>query len=721
MALALLEWTDADAAQVTFRLDTGTNTHYQLKVGESVRHDGADDWVDEVYFTTPMLHHEAGGLLFDSAAELQVPKARLHRSAYAQLTSSKAGGRAQAHSDVIAIPEASILQSMSRAPSSAGLARPASLGAHPAAGAMSRATFRPVRSIANRSVAVVRATSIETLLGEIVKLATPLVMNLLKGATGAPGAALPGIGAANGSVAAVPGGAPADALMQVLQSILGGLATPAGSTPALSKGTSRRVRPAATGNRFVEGPAAHYAEPFIFGVDDVLIASLVGPVLQVLPQLLNAANQQRIELKKSDNALAAGFLSDFNKRQMLGKLLDAQNAAQAQGPAAPITPEQLKAVADLLAQLPTDGAAAAPSAAAPATTPAAVTTKSLSIEADAPHQLSDRALIDFSFGPLLAWNGSLKPVFDRNLSLVLRPRFTVTEPAPKAPLAKAILRLVLHDSAHPEVRVEKRFNLRDLLPNTAIECKFEPPELSHLPQGGCVTVLAQLRWRHPRTGRETRALGASELVFVDKTFLKERGGEVSASRELTDMTLYRAFWNKVWEAPVLDLARGQGVGRKKLLWELNMHAKYVAMLSANHDSNAMMQTRVLAEADDEQSATLGVRGRMKAGIELSLAELNKLIPLWNGAPALDAGKLQALAARPFLAQSARECKASFKLKGRAGEAGMVWVVPVFKLFGLTLSNVTAADDSGQVTAASDEMVQFPLPVAARLIGLKSAT
>ena len=152
-----------------------------------------------------------------------------------------------------------------------------------------------------------------------------------------------------------------------------------------------------------------------------------------------------------------------------------------------------------------------------------------------------------------------------------------------------------------------------------------------------------------------------------------------------------------------------------------MHAKYVAMLSANHDSNAMMQTRVLAEADDEQSATLGVRGRMKAGIELSLAELNKLIPLWNGAPALDAGKLQALAARPFLAQSARECKASFKLKGRAGEAGMVWVVPVFKLFGLTLSNVTAADDSGQVTAASDEMVQFPLPVAARLIGLKSAT
>ena len=172
---------------------------------------------------------------------------------------------------------------------------------------------------------------------------------------------------------------------------------------------------------------------------------------------------------------------------------------------------------------------------------------------------------------------------------------------------------------------------------------------------------------------------------------------------------------------MLDQARGQTGERKKLLWELNMHAKYVTMLSASHDSNAMMQTRLLAEADDPQSGTLGVRGRMKAGIELSLAELNKLIPLWNGAPALDPGQLQALGIRPFLEHGARECKASVKLKGRAGEAGMIWIVPVFKLFGLTLSNVTATDDSGQVTAASDELVQFPLPVAARLIGLKSAT
>lgn len=704
MALALLEWVDADDANVTFRLDTGTNTHYELKLGNAVRHDGADDWVDQVYFSTPTLQHEAGGLLFDSAAELQIPKGRFHGTAYAQLTSSKAGGRAQAHSDVIAIPEASIMQSVSRLRSPASLARPASLGAEPA--------FRPVRSIANRSSAVARAASIETLLGEIVKLAAPLVMNLLKGPPTAPANS-----GANGSVSAVPGGLPAEGLMQVLQSILGAFAAPVGGPPVLSKGTSRRARPARTGNRFVEGPAAHYTEPFIFGVDDVLIASLVGPVLQVLPQLLNAANQKRIELRKSDNALAGGILSDINKRLMLGKLLDAQNAAQAQGPAAPITPEQLKAVADLLAQLPTDGAAPAlPAAAQPA-----VMAKSLSTEPDVPHQLSDRALIDFSFGPLLAWNGSSKPVFDRNHSLVLRPRFSVAEPTPKAPLAKAILTLVLHDSAHPEVRVEKRFNLRDLLSNTAIECKFEPPELSHLPPNCCVTLLAQLRWRHPRTGRETRALGASEIVFVDKTFLKERGGEVSAARELTDMTLYRAFWNKVWEAPVLDQARGQTGERKKLLWELNMHAKYVAMLSASHDSNAMMQTRVLAEADDPQSGTLGVRGRMKAGIELSLAELNKLIPLWNGAPALDPSKLQALSAGPFLEQAARECKASFKLKGRAGEAGMVWVVPIFKLFGLTLSNVTAADDSGQVTAASDELVQFPLPVAARLIGLKSAT
>jgi len=47
-------------------------------------------------------------------------------------------------------------------------------------------------------------------------------------------------------------------------------------------------------------------------------------------------------------------------------------------------------------------------------------------------------------------------------------------------------------------------------------------------------------------------------------------------------------------------------------------------------------------------------------------------------------------------------------------------VPVFKLHGFTVSQAAATADNGQVTATTEHDVQFPLPVAARLIGLKSA-
>jgi hypothetical protein len=326
-------------------------------------------------------------------------------------------------------------------------------------------------------------------------------------------------------------------------------------------------------------------------------------------------------------------------------------------------------------------------------------------------------MLNFSFAPAVQWNGEARPIFDKNRSLVLRPRLTVMEPAPKAPLPKAILKLVLQDAGNPAVRHEKIFKLKNLLPNATIECAFEPGELAHLPPNTLFAVLAELRWPNANRDREIRALGASEIVLVDKYFLKARGPEMSAERELTDMTRYRPFWNKIWEAPVLD---GAGGGAKKYTWELNVTTRYSCLLSSGHDANGIMETKMLKEADDPDNLTLNIRGRMKAGIELSLSELNKLIPLWNGLPVLDAARLEALSAHAFLAEATREFKYNFRLKGRAGQNGMIWVIPVFKLFGLTLSRASAADETGQVTATADEDVQFPLPVAARLIGLKSA-
>ncbi len=704
MALALLELQDADDARLVFRIDCGTNTQRRLQIGGAVER----GLVADIYYSTPAGPAAGAQQPLDSAEALQVPRRALHgRHAYAQLVSWKDGGRARAVSEVIdlagVIP---MLASLRTQPTVRNSTLAMSIDE-----VRATAPLREARSVPHRT-ALARPASLDSLIGEIVKLAAPVVLDLLKQA---PAAGTPA--AANNASA---GGAPLQGLMQILQGLLGSFGgLGAGAGPGAGSGSLAKVaslpRRHDDQNRFVTGGPLHVAEPFIFGIDDALIASLIGPVLQVLPQLMNAANAKRIELKKADNQLMAGIVSDVQKRLMLEKLLDAQRAAQAQGPAAPVDAAQLEALASLLASLP-----AGPTAAAASTTPPSVA-KSLSADAasneGAAYVNSERAMVSFEFGPSMRLAGAELPVFQRTRRIVLRPHLAVSGNAPKAPLARAIVRVLLRDAAHPEVRVEKTFKLRDLMANTPIDCAFEPSDLAPLPAHARLTLLAQVRWRHPRTQRETRATGATEIVLVGEHFVRERSGEVDGERELTDMARFRSFWNKVWQAPVLDGARG---GDHKL-WELDVQARVSTLLEARHDSNALMETRLLAEAPEPDALSAVTRGRMKAGIELSLTELNKLLPLWSGRTPLDAATLEALAAPALLADAAREAMCRLRLKGRAGQGGMVWLVPVLRLIGFSVSQVAASDERGQVSTTSDHPIAFPMPVAMRAIGLKSNT
>ena len=692
MALALLELKDADDAHLEFRIDCGTNTQRRLQIGDAV--DG--DLVAGVYYTSPAGPAVGAQQLFDSSEALQVPRRALRgRRAYAQLVSWKDGGRARAVSEVIDLAGVTPMLASTR-PQRTATNSALTMSIDEALGT---APLREARSVPHRA-ALARPASLDSLIGEIVKLAAPVVLDLLKQA---PAAGTPAAASSAGA-----GGAPLQGLMQILQSLLGGLGGL--GTGALAKAASLPQRHRDP-NRFVTGGPLHLSEPFIFGIDDALIASLIGPVLQVLPQLMNAANAKRLELKKADNQLMAGIVSDVQKRLMLEKVLDAQRAAQAQGPAALVDAAQLEALVGLLASLP-----AAPTAAGTATPSV---TKSLSAEPaaneSAAYVNSERAMVSFEFGPSMRLVGAELPVFQRTRRIVLRPHLVVSGNAPKEPLARVIVRLMLRDAAHPEVRIEKTFKLHDLIANTPIDCAFEPSELAPLPVHARLTLLAQVRWRHPRTQRETRATGAAEIVLVGEHFVRERGGEVDGERELTDMARFRSFWNKVWQAPVQGGARG---GDHKL-WELDVQARVSTLLDARHDSNALMETRLLAEAPEPDALSAVTRGRMKAGIELSLAELNKLLPLWNGRSPLDAATLEALAAPTLLADAAREAMCRLRLKGRAGQGGMVWLVPVLRLIGFSVSQVAASDERGQVSATSEHEAVFPMPVAMRAIGLKS--
>jgi hypothetical protein len=82
--------------------------------------------------------------------------------------------------------------------------------------------------------------------------------------------------------------------------------------------------------------------------------------------------------------------------------------------------------------------------------------------------------------------------------------------------------------------------------------------------------------------------------------------------------------------------------------------------------------------------------------------------------------MAALGARSFLDGTGGETILPLEMTGRAGERGMVWMIPTFRLFDIPLSKVEETASSGQVTKVSDLSVQFPLPTGVRALGLKTS-
>jgi hypothetical protein len=401
--------------------------------------------------------------------------------------------------------------------------------------------------------------------------------------------------------------------------------------------------------------------------------------------------------------MITGLVADINKRLTANKTTDALTDVQRNAQAADL--EKLKLLLDAMQN-------------APPAEPAK--TQSLSIgPLRTAYAFSSRAVLAFELGEPLEWNGKKKPLFVRTQDIAIRVRLKVAEPVPKTPLAKALLKIILRDAANPAVQVEKTFKLKAVAANSVQECVFQPGEIAQLPSNKPLAVLAEMRWLAGKTPKEIRALGSAEIVLVNKYFLKDRGQAVGAEVELTDMQRYRQFWNKLWESPVLDAGGGEAVAGKRL-WEIDVNAKYSVVLSAAHETNGIMEAKIKQAPPDPDSVSHRTDGRMKAGIELSVAELNKLLPLFDGAPPLDAERLDAFSGLEFLNDHGGEFLYHFKMKGKRGERGLIWVIPVFRLFVHKLAVAMKVDGAGQVVGLGEEEARFPAPVAARLLGLRSA-
>src|SRR5215469_892458 len=180
MALAVLQLEELGREGARFTVDTGTNRLYRLRVGRTTRRFNGTDWVDDITYESPLAENRSGGSVFGSGTEVVLPASRLRDGArYVQLFSFKdRDGRATTYSDVVQV-------------SSGATSIPGLPPALPAGRTMNRAAaFEMSRRIPCEMAAerYAQPASLDDVLGSVIKLAAPLVEQLLGGSSAfAPG------------------------------------------------------------------------------------------------------------------------------------------------------------------------------------------------------------------------------------------------------------------------------------------------------------------------------------------------------------------------------------------------------------------------------------------------------------------------------------------------------------------------------------------------------
>lgn len=676
MALAILHWEAAEKGHYRFKIDIGTNKFYKFNIGRSKDARGGMSWVAEITHTTPFKSKKNTFILGDSSEEVMIPNSYFDKNnCYIQLISAKdQQGKSLAVSDIVKIPYA--LKGIDMA--NFGISSAASIP-------MSTLTFNPSRSIGQSQQEFSSQYSLEEILSNVAKAILPVAVNMItQGGSTSNDKTPPSPQSAN--------------IVGLLSTLLKALVP---ALPGLSKQSSFLQK--GTGDNRFSIANSQFSNAMIFGIDDALLATLAGPIikegLQLLPQLINATQQHKLQVLQANNQLMSGLAGEVQRRLMMQQLLQNQSAAKPNEQT--IDPAVL---AQLLAQLQNQPPV---STVTPTTTPPVATAHSLS--SPVAYTLSNNVLLTFENLELQKYIGKDLLILQKTDKTLFRIKIN-TPSTPKKPLPKAIYTFYFKGAVTKKIHFVKTFKKKDIIANAVTEFDFIKNELTNIPLQNEVEIFVEMRWQ-TTDRKEFKAVNSCNAVFVGTFFLQNQGGTVSQEKELNDMKVYRSFWNKIWQSPV--------TGKSKLSWILVIDLKYIFSISPEHNSNGITDSKLAAEPKDKDALIDTTTGKMKAGLELSLSELNKLLDGWDGEKPLDDEKLTALKNIDFARNNAAELIQHIKFRGKSYEQGNIWIVPIFKLFELTLSKIDSINECGYVNSMSPLTIKFPLPVSARVLGLKS--
>ncbi|MEZ6133393.1 MAG: hypothetical protein R3C53_00650 [Pirellulaceae bacterium] len=714
MALAFLRYETSDEQSVRMRADIGSSRYYRYVIGPGFTTRDDRDLLSGMHFESELFHVENEPNPFNSQFELRIPIHQFDQeNRFIQLHSfATPAGSGAAWSRVREVwPDISSFQ-FSNSHSNAMIDSPCQ-------------ALRPARSVA-MNVAESRFSS-AMFWEQILQIAGQLVptgANLLSGVVNQqrPGTATPqdleqiinGILGLLGNVArtnpAPPAATPAQPISPRTTPATvpanGAAPLPASTTQsfrhhrinfhALSRPQSSSRRAAKVRQRRID-TAVHrlsrqQVAPALVGLIGSLgpsVLQALGPIFQQAPQLLetiqdfpirflNAINQADLAQEQLTNQRVQNMLAQGNAA-LLAHLLQGPTGNQLQSPIASASP--------LVASAPGQ-----PS-----------TTQTYAFRASQKTQVDPRVRLRF------AWpdHNSYGPVYSRDskITLMLSPYTDSTPPQRPIPQTKVKLWIRHGD----KVLLEKRFTFQDIKLGQTVPLELLSHEIAALPAHVRLMAVAEFGWR-TSSGQIAMAgnRGILDFKVTGNVFLESIGERRHEERALSDPSLYRSFWHRLWEG-------GSSEHRR---WELDASTRYYYSWAPDVIGNGRMETKLaLSDQNDPKNSQSKIvwRGLLKSGLELDPKELLKLLPMFEEDD-WTADEMKVLASDEFAKRANQQATARVELRGRDDERGSVWVFPIVDLVDIQIGRVTETDETGLVTLTDSYTKSLPLPVSAIFVG-----
>lgn len=527
----------------------------------------------------------------------------------------------------------------------------------------------------------------------VVEKFLPAIGNLFGGGAAAGGGG--GVGGGTTTAPPVPGVlqtlAQPDTL-KLIQDLLAQIATLQGAGAAANKSGAKSLGMGGASRRSGAFATSLGAAP---PINDKYSEAKIAPLLALAPMLMQALPALMPVLEKVlSPEMVKTVLDNLGPAKMIGAVTDSMKEIGKLGlDAEKESNAHLRALNPMAVHAPVD---------------ALLADMSLATSAGAPGQLDpspmyrrvESVTVDFADVTPVMIHGRTRVCYRHGADLA----FPLTVQTPRE-ITDARVVVMVKDAVTRALVAEVRVAAASVTSGRLTVTPVLPAaKLSALVPNEDYLVCAYLLWRNK--AKKVIGTSRSQLATIVGEFTFDRVEESTALLPLNDVDRYRDFWHKAWQ----DSFTGD---RRRA----ELECKYYYALEPDRTANAAMQT-VLKEGENRDRVLVA---RVKSGMIVSLASLNRLVPLIASAPALGEAELAALRSPDFVERFNQAARFKANFHARPGATVALWIYPVMKLQQIVLLQAATTSGTGHVTALSEHPVRFPMPALVHTIGARSTT